>query len=148
MRSVAIDLDIHKLIEAERRDFHEPANAVLRRLLKLPERPPSPVSAEPESDDQPGWTSDGVKLPNGTLLQMRYGRPQRRYDGVIKDGVWVVGRKTYDSPSAAASDLAITSSGEKTRLNGWKLWEVKRPDENRWTVLDDLRPKRDVGEFL
>jgi hypothetical protein len=39
----------------------------------------------------------------------------------------------------AASGVAITSKGEKTRLNGWELWEAQQPGETRWIRIDVLR---------
>ena len=35
LRSIEIDLDVHKCLEAERQGFDEAPNDVLRRLLKL-----------------------------------------------------------------------------------------------------------------
>jgi hypothetical protein len=54
-------------------------------------------------------------------------------------GKWVVDGQTFDSPSGAASGVAITGKGEKTRLNGWELWDVQQPGESGWTSLDKLR---------
>ena len=39
----------------------------------------------------------------------------------------------------AASGVAITSKGEKTRLNGWELWEVQQPGQTKWIRIDVLR---------
>ena len=36
-RTIEVDLDIHKLIETERRDFSEAPNTILMRLLDLGE---------------------------------------------------------------------------------------------------------------
>jgi hypothetical protein len=147
MRTIEIDFDIHKLIEAERRGFDEPANDALRRLLKLPKADSSASGQASRSgvpakgDGHQPWQAEGVILPHGTKLRMVYGRPKKKHEGQIINGEWVVGGQTFDSPSGAASGVAVTAKGEKTRLNGWELWDVQRPDESRWTPISKLRGK-------
>ena len=147
MRTIEIDFDIHKLIEAERRSFDEPANDALRRLLKLPKKESAALgqtsrpAAQARGNGQQSWQAEGVILPHGTKLRMVYGRPKKKYEGQIINGEWVVGGQTFDSPSGAASGVAVTAKGEKTRLNGWDLWDVQRPDENKWTPISKLRGK-------
>ncbi len=46
LRTIQIDLDIHKLIEGERRSFGEPSHLAWRFLLRLPEPPVAPKRAE------------------------------------------------------------------------------------------------------
>jgi hypothetical protein len=36
--------------------------------------------------------------------------------------------QTFDTPSAAASTLALTKDGQTTSLNGWNSWEARLPD--------------------
>jgi hypothetical protein len=45
----------------------------------------------------------------------------------------------FDTPSGAASGVAITGRGKRTRLNGWDLWEVQRPGEAEWQLIGALR---------
>jgi len=141
MRNIEIDFDIHKLIEAERRDFSETPNAVLRRLLRLSEsdeteqRRPSFSKAEANG----AWTGKGVILPEGTQLRMEY-RGQHHF-GVIEDASWVVDEKKYKSPSAAAGGTARTKAGKRTSLDGWKYWLAKRPGDEGWISLSDLRKR-------
>ena len=143
LRSIEIDFDVHQLIEIERRSFAEMPNIALRRLLGLdettgpgedePAAPPEvPVSAIGYS-----WTGKGVMLPHGTETRMPYNGGQ--HFGEIDNGEWVVEGKRYRSPSAAAGGVAVTKSGKHTMLNGWKYWEVKRPGDDRWIPIDDLR---------
>ena len=140
MRAIEIDFDIHKAIEAERRGFDEPPNDALRRLLKLPDKASAPVTAaKVASQSQRPWKGEGVVLEHGTKLRMIYGRPRRTYTGAVVDGDWVVEGRKFDTPSGAASGVAITARGEKTRLNGWELWAVQRPGEPTWTLIDKLR---------
>lgn len=134
-RTIEIDFDVHKLIENERTGFAESANDALRRLLKL-----RPRTAKPNKSPVSGrrsWSDEGVTLAHGTSIKMSYNG--RLHEGEIVDGKWVVGGKTFDSPSGAASGVAITKRGKHTRLDGWIYWEAKRPGENRWARISSLR---------
>lgn len=137
LRTVEIDIDIHKLIEAERRSFSEPPREVLRRLLKLP---PSPRSAETpkKAGAHRSWSGEGVTLPHGTALRMRYNN--RQHEGRVVDGKWIVDGKPFDSPSGAASGVAVTKKGRNTKLDGWIYWQVQMPGETMWTPIATLRP--------
>lgn len=137
VRTIEIDIDVHKLIESERRSFAETANTVLRRLLKLG-NPRDPGAGAYRDDLHIGaWTSKGVTLPAGTLLRMEYrGREHR---GVIENAAWVVDGQHFRSPSAAAGGVAVTKSGRRPSLDGWKYWQVKRPSDSDWKALSDLR---------
>ncbi|HVC35550.1 MAG TPA: DUF4357 domain-containing protein, partial [Chloroflexota bacterium] len=79
------------------------------------------------------WTKDGVTLPNGTKAQKVYKHKLRAAE--LQGGLWIVDGKQYDSPSAAAG--AITGS----MVNGWTFWEVKRPGDATWVLLDNLRSR-------
>jgi hypothetical protein len=139
-RTIEVDFDVHKLIENERRSFDDSPNAALRRLLKL--GPAPSVALEKEPNAKPlgrAWTDSGAVLPHGTPVRMPYGRNSQLFEGEIIDGRWVVAGRTFDSPSGAASELAITRRGRKTKLNGWVYWEVKLPGETEWVRLDSLR---------
>jgi hypothetical protein len=148
MRPIEIDFDIHKLIEAERRSFDEPVNDALRRLLNLPERPSSEAlvfETAVHRSSPLSWKAEGVELPHGTKLRMTYGRPKVTYEGVIDNGAWKFGSRVYASPSGAASGLAVTAKGKKTRLNGWEAWEVQRPGDQGWVELEGLRKQARPG---
>jgi negative regulator of replication initiation len=147
-RQIEIDFDIHKLIELERRGFDEAPNAVLRRLLKLPEKgeieAPTAAPAKVHASAYTGGTGrpfieDGVSIPHGSLARMEYLRGSQVYEGQFLDGKLVVNGVAYPSLSNAADALAITKKGEKTSLNGWRYWEVRRPGETAWVKLWDLR---------
>jgi hypothetical protein len=138
-RTIEIDFDVHKLIENERCSFGEKPNDALRRLLKLPsrtpEQPPQAATAVGRS-----WSGEGVTLPHGTRLRMRYNG--RLYEGEIADGKWVIEGRMFGTPSGAASGIAITKRGKKTRLDGWIYWEVQSLGENTWSPIASLRPKQ------
>ena len=135
MRTIEIDFDIHKAIEMERRGFDEAPNAALRRLLKLPAAHEQERAAA--DSDGGGWVGDGVRLPNGTLLRMSYSR--RTHEGVIDRNAWLVEGRIFKSPSDAASGVARTRQGKRTRLNGWAYWEVVLPGTKEWLRLAELR---------
>ncbi len=137
-RSIEIDFDVHKAIEAERRSFAEKENEVLRRLLKLPPAPVVPPV--PATPGQRAWSGENATLPHGTLLQMTYNG--RTHEGQIIDGKWVVEGKSFDSPSGAASGTARTRDGRNPSLDGWSYWLVKRPDDANWVRLGNLRRLR------
>jgi len=140
-RMIEIDFDVHKRIENERRGFDEPPNAVLRRLLGLGEPPSSTAASHPKSRPSRSWSDKGVILQDGTATRMNYNN--RTYEGKIMEGKWVIGDKAFDSPSAAAGGVAITKGGKSTLLNGWIYWYVRRPGDDNWALLKDLRPLRD-----
>ena len=137
-RSIEIDFDIHKLIEGERANFRESANDALRRLLKLP--PKTAIKPASKANGHRPWSDEGVTLAHGTAIRMLYNR--RLYEGgEIVDGKWVIGGKTFDSPSGAASGIAVTKKGKHTRLDGWNYWQAKQPGEGDWTLISSLRKK-------
>jgi hypothetical protein len=134
LRSIEIDFDIHKLIEPERRGFEEAEYVVLRRLLKLPD----PEQTQPPPTGR-SWSDNDVTLPHKTSLRMTYGR--QTIEGEIVDGKWVCEGQSFDTPSAAASALALTKDGQTTSLNGWNYWEAKLPGSAKWSRLSDIRLK-------
>jgi SeqA protein N-terminal domain len=138
-RTIEIDFDVHKAIEANRRNFSETPNDVLRRVLRLPPLgSPQPTPDKKILAGTRSWSSEGVMLPHGTLLRMKYNG--RQHQGQIVDGKWHIDGRTFDSPSGAASGVALTKSGRNTRLDGWAYWEVQLLGENQWRRIGTLRP--------
>ena len=136
-RTIEVDFDVHRCIENERHGFDESPNDALRRLLKLGSSP-APVSASSAPQiRRKSWSDKGATLPHGTMIRMTYNG--QVYEGKISDGMWVVGDREFDSPSGAASGIAITKKGKSTRLDGWIYWEVRQPGEDNWVPLDSLR---------
>ncbi len=139
-RAIEVDFDVHRCIENERRGFDESPNDALRQLLRLGEPKFAPAMAPPSSPpSRASWSDRGITLPHGTPVRMRYNR--RTYEGQIVDGSWVIEEQRFDSPSGAASGVAVTKKGKKTRLDGWIYWQVKLPGEDGWKLLDSLRPR-------
>lgn len=141
LRTIEIDFEIHKAIEAERRSFDEPEYVALRRLLKMEdvEAPKSPEN-EVGRDGRP-FVEDGVSVVHGSDARMRYLRGTQLYEGKFLDGMLVVDGTAYPTLSAAASDLARTKEGKKTSLNGWLYWEVRAPGTAKWRAMKDLRDR-------
>lgn len=156
LRRIEIDFDVHKKIEEARRSFSDSPNAVLRRLLNIggdeqcSERL-TPMNNElgeaseftgarpwlDEDSEQPWW-GKGVTLPHGTELRMEY--RGRLYSGVIENGRWVVEGERFGSPSKAAGGVARTTDGKRPQLNGWIYWQVRRPGDEDWIPINQLRP--------
>jgi hypothetical protein len=142
-RTIEIDFEVNKLIEVERKSFDDSPNAALRRLLKLKGNESS-ASEKKTSSQGRAWSEDGVNLPHGTSVRMLYGRSNQLFEGEIVDGRWVVNGRNFDSPSGAASELAVTKRGKKTKLNGWNYWEAKLPDGTNWISINAMRVLRNV----
>lgn len=139
LRTIKIDIDVHKAIEAERESFDEGPNEILRRVLGLG---PTGASVPPKmlpGDAGRAWTGKGVTLPHGSLARFEYNG--RWHEGRIDNSEWLVHGSRYKSPSAAACGAARTRSGSQPSLNGWIYWEVRRPDDKVWVRLDSLKPK-------
>jgi hypothetical protein len=135
-----IDLDIHNLIEAERRNLDEPQYLALRRLLKLPDLG-GPSNASEVGEALP-WTDEGVIVPHGSRARMEYARGSQVYEGRFLNGKLVINGHEYRSLSAAADAVAVTKAGRKTSLNGWFYWKVQFPNETQWRSLQELRSGR------
>lgn len=139
MEKIEIDWDIHKLIEAERRGFDEPPYVALRRLLKLPPPTEETRQAAPPLASGLPWVEDGVTVPHGSDAKMEYDRGTQVYEGKFLDARLVVNSRSFKTLSDAASTLAVTKGGSKTRLNGWNYWEVRFPGETKWRSLGEMR---------
>ena len=150
---VAIDMQVHKLIEAARSAFGETHNDILRRLLGLDHGAP-PIVPQPEiaparpqrrakggGAGEGGWSKVNrrghtVVLPDGTRLRAAYAG--QTVNGEILDGMWVIGNHGYNSPSAALIANVTSKSGGKVNLNGWRHWEVRLPGAETWTPLAEV----------
>ncbi len=141
-RTIEIDFDVHKLIETERQNFSETPNDVLRRLLGLSPQPIPKKEAQKSERDPGAWTGKGVLLPTGTELRMEY--RGREYHGIIRNASWLVEGQAFKSPSAAAGGVTTTKAGGRPSLDGWKYWQVRRPGDAGWTLINSLRPTDDA----
>lgn len=148
---IAIDWEVHQLIERERKGFTEAPLSALRRLLGLDvtAEAPAPVAekqrvrvrAAKKPEAEKVWT-EGLTIPNGTKARFNYRRGTRPIYGEFVNGMLVAAGREYDSLSKAANDLATTRNGKKTRLNGWLYWAIEVPGgSGNWVILDNLRGK-------
>ena len=138
MRSIDIDFDVHKHIEQARQSFAETPNEVLRRLLGIDKGTQSHTPV-PHNQNGRAWQGKGVILPHGTQARFQYNG--RLHEAAIEEGEWHTEKGKYNSPSGAAISVARTKSGKRTQLDGWALWEVKRPEDKEWKRLHNLRFK-------
>lgn len=139
LHKIEIDWEIYQMIELERTGFEEPPHVALRRLLKLPAIKLLNKGSSGASEVGIPWMEDGVIVPHSSRAKMEYGHGKQVFEGVFSNGTLVVLGQSFKTLSAAASALAVTKSGEKTRLNGWEYWKVQFPGEMVWRSLKDLR---------
>jgi hypothetical protein len=126
-KTIEIDLDVYKRIEENRKSFDQSENDILRHLLDLEEQPIKMVRGNKTGLN----IGDGVVLPDGTQLRKKY--KGQLYEVTVTNGRIIYNGKGYTSPSGAA--VAITGSP----VNGWRFWEVKKPDDNEYRPLAELR---------
>jgi len=129
-KTIQIDFDLHKKIEMERSSFEETENDVLKRLLKIYNKP---SEVEPVRG---GWFGRGLSLPQDTEVRLKYNN--KVYYGKIEKGQWVVEGRTFPNPTDA-SVVASTKKGKNTKLTGWKFWEVLPPGAKQWVRLSELK---------
>lgn len=139
MRTVAVDFDVWKLIQMERRSFDEPDHLALRRLLKLGPPPEEPLAPQPDAVPR-DWSKGGVTLPHGTEIRMEYNGIL--HTGRIVDGAWEVEGHRAKSASGAAQAVARSKDGQPVNINGKAYWQVRRPGEADWTSYADLRRRK------
>lgn len=136
-RTIDIDIDVHKCIEAERLSFTDTPNEILRRKFGIVDTTRKARHSETPESLGRSWSGKGVMLPHGTEIRMEYNG--KRHFGRIDDGEWFVEDKRFTSPSAAAGGTALTRAGKHTKLDGWLYWEFKRPGDQDWAPISSLR---------
>ena len=135
VKSIEIDLGVHKAIEARRRTFEETHNEILRRVLEVDEidrgERDGPALPTARVRGRGIFLTGRVVLPNGTRLRFRYRGEEHLAE--VRDGRIWLNNMPFRTPSGAA--MSVT----KNNVNGWRLWQVRRPDDSEWLVLDSLR---------
>lgn len=130
--TIEIDFDVHKTVETNRKSFTETPNDVLRRLLGIN----APAALTTAATGKP-YRYMHMELPDGSEARMHYNGVE--YTARIDDGFWITqdgGR--HKSPSGAASGIAVTKTGGKTKLDGWAYWHVKKPGSPDFISLTAL----------
>src|SRR5260370_42442640 len=129
MPSIEVDFDVFKALTALRPSEEVTDNEVLRELLKLPPKKPTPVSSDGPAPGE--WVTKGVRFPAGTQFRAKY--KGQTYRASVESGALAFDGKPFDSPSKAA--MAIT----KTPVNGWMFWECRLPGKSSWQMIKTLR---------
>lgn len=137
MKTIDIDIEVHKRVEADRATFEESENDILRRLLGLP-KSNSYQAFQGASDGTSGsgggaaWSSGGVSLSHGTPLEMHYGG--RKIEAKIDDGAILYNGKRYKAPSPAAIEAVVDCGGPPAARNGWNDWSAFLPNGTKRTL--------------
>ena len=127
--TIEIDFDVHKTIETNRNSFTETPNDVLRRLLGIEVK----ASLKVIENGKP-YTYQHMQIPHGSEAIMTYNGVD--YTARIEDGFWITqDGQRHKSPSGAASGIAVTKSGGKTKLDGWGYWRIKKPGSSDYIAL-------------
>ena len=142
MRTIEVDFEVHQLIEANRRGFDDPANAVLRRLLRIDGKDinHSPTETTPETASKypdGSWTKRGVHLDSGAELKVSYAEVEAY--GRVDGGRLMFDGKGYDAPSPAVMEVVAVRRGKSVSINGWKHLYVRESMHGSWFSLDQLR---------
>lgn len=127
MATIEVDFEVFKTLTALRDTEETTYNDVVRKLLRLQplEKPskPRPLNA----------IFGGVNFPEGTLFLARHKGVD--YAARIVGGQWI---NEDGSISTSPSDAAVRITHKSS--NGWRFWKAKRPGDENWRLLDDLRP--------
>ena len=150
MRTIEVDWQVRQVIEAERREYDDPPNAALRRLLGIdgPERPVD-VSGSPGAHDvwtsSASWNWKGVTLPEGTELRVVYS--EVRADGRVARGKLNFDGEGFKTPSQAVMAVVARRRGTSAApsINGWQYLHVSLPEEGWFKPLSQVREKSEPG---
>lgn len=143
---IEIDFDVFKALTILRQSEDDTYNDVLRRLLSISDSFPatgdlldhlqpaaqSAVSALLGAPFNSGAWMGNVFFPNGTKFRATY--KGKTYRAEIKDDTWI---DEYGFVRQSPSEAAGAISG--TKVNGWRFWYAKRPTDDDWHRLDELR---------
>lgn len=143
---IEIDFDVFKALTILRQSEDDTYNDVLRRLLSIADSFPatedlqdllkpaaqSAVSALLGEPFHSGVWMSNVFFPNGTKFRATY--KGKTYRAEIRDDTWI---DEHGFLRQSPSDAAGAVSG--TKVNGWKFWYAKRPADDDWHRLDELR---------
>ncbi len=134
MKTIDIDIEVHKRIEADRTAFEESENEILRRLLGLPKFDCHQAIKGnfDESGGRAAWSSGGVSLSHGSQLEMHYGG--RKIEAKIDDGAILYNGERYKAPSPAAIKAVVDCGGPPAARNGWNDWSVLLPSGTKRSI--------------
>jgi hypothetical protein len=161
---IDIDFAVFQALTARRKGESDTYNAVLRRVLKLPEQKPLAATAISESASKVDWVvrgspprnivqawaaglewdsvrkvavSDGAWFDNTFFPNGTCFRATYKggtFAAEIRDGCWIGGDGTVRTSPSAAAG-AISN----TNVNGWRFWHAQLPGDPSWRRLDELK---------
>lgn len=77
-------------------------------------------------------------LPAGTQARM-YRKGEYITAVIQENNEWNINGAIEKSPSGAAREAVRQKTGRGIELNGYEVWEVKRPNDKNWLPLQSLR---------
>lgn len=145
---IDVDFDVFQALTLRRRNEEDSCGDVVRRLLMIADSVPATADVGDQLRNTPlnilmklkvgaevsgpgAWIGN-VFFPDGTQFRATY--KGRSYRAEIKLGEWVDENGVRrQSPSEAAGAISAT------KVNGWRFWYAKRPADDEWVRLDELR---------
>lgn len=129
--TIDIDLDVYKAIIQNSEHIDQPANDVLRRLLKLDKEVGSPTQENGNTTQGGGLMVKGVFLKKGLKLRKHY--KGSLLEAEVRDGFMEFNNERFTSPSGAA----VRATGGS--VNGWNFWDFYDENDGKWKPLETLR---------
>lgn len=163
---IDIDFAVFQALTAQRKGESDTYNAVLRRILKLPEQKPPPATVVSKQASTVDWVARGspprnaveafaeglewdsvrkVAVSPGAWFDntffpngtcFRATYKGRTFAAEIQDGCWI-GSDGIVRTSPSAAAGAISN----TNVNGWRFWHAQLPLDPSWRRLDELKRK-------
>lgn len=136
-KQIEVTLDVWKAIIQLYGSEKSTENDVIKELLDFYEFQKNLLTVTQGS--KAGWSRSGVTLPEGSKLRKvltektGYGEKGEMLFAEVRNGTFVVNRKSFGTPTAAAQ--SITKYG----INGWYFWEVMLFGTTEWVSLHGLR---------
>lgn len=128
---IDVDFEIFKALTALRENEADTYNAVLRRVLNIPDHTVR-LGDIAQPNPRFGVWFGNIHFPEGTKFRATY--KGKTFTAEIRDERWIDGDGiARNSPSEAAGAISGTN------VNGWRFWFAQRPGETEWHSLADIR---------
>lgn len=128
---IPVDLPVLERLRSFRADPAESWSELLERLTTRLETTTRELMDRQSRDRVKGMTCKGVFFPLGTLMRARVNF--KTVHGVVhRQAIYVDGERHYSVSGAIGGAVGY-------QINGWKQWECRRPDDNKWVPIDRLR---------
>ena len=161
---IEIDFEVYKALTSQRLSERDSYNAVLRRVLKLPEHNALMAAA---SGERAGavWEAAEGSPPRNALVAWAEGREWDPIQNALRpEGAWFDNvffpngtrfRATYKGQTFEAgiscggwigsdgivrtSPSAAAGAISNTNVNGWRFWHALLPGTSLWRRLDEFK---------